>query len=95
MKTYEELCAEARKNAVEGLFRLTYDTSNSSRELLVKAFVDHIKSEHNTNIQSFFRVIRQVIIEYSKTKYTDLRNEASVKWAQKIAAFDDNGFPYV
>jgi hypothetical protein len=47
--------------------------------------------------QSMIGVLQKVIIEYAKDEeMTDLRNEASKKWASKVASVTEfTGFPFI
>ena len=54
--------------------------------------IEGIKSEHRTHQQSIIGSMKKIIVEYGKTSYFDLRNEASVKWAKTIEA---GGFPFL
>ncbi len=49
-----------------------------------------INCEHRTLIQSFFRMIQQVIQKYSKEDFSnsDARNEASLKWAKEVSKIE-------
>lgn len=47
----------------------------------------HLKREHRTLVQSFFRMVKQVIEEYAgwDDSQTDQRNLASINWAKDVA----------
>lgn len=44
-----------------------------------------LSSMHNTDQQTFWRVIQMVVVEYSKLEYSDGRNEHSVQFTKAIA----------
>lgn len=52
---------------------------------LAQILANHIDTEHRTLIQSFFRMIQEVINEYAKHEYFDDRNNGSLKWAKEVA----------
>ncbi len=55
---------------------------------LAEAFTEWIQTEHRTLIQSFFRMINQIIEGYSQHTLSDARNENSLEWAKKVAKID-------
>lgn len=68
--------------AVDDLFYVV-NKMGTGEEVLVKVFVEKMYREHRTLLQSFWRVMFQVIKAYA-TCPSDLRNEDSVKWAKDV-----------
>lgn len=83
----EEERTQADKQAVQELFRLINFYGND-REL-VNVIVAHLRNEHRTLQQTFWRVIRQVAEQYQDF-HTDLRNESAVKFAKAIAEISEH-----
>ena len=54
------------------------------------ALIAHLKREHRTLQQNFFRAIGEVIEWYAEEAQTDLRNQASKEWCIAVnkAALD-------
>jgi hypothetical protein len=76
---------QERKKVVAEFFHLV-NSYGSDRELSA-AIVEHLKNEHRTLQQTFWRIIQKVAVQY-KDFNTDLRNEAAVKFAKDIADID-------
>ena len=53
-------------------------------EELAKVIIEELSKTHRTLIQSYFRCVKGVIEGYADTFTSDLRNEASLKWAQEV-----------
>lgn len=79
---------DKNKVIVQSLFNVISLLGNDGD--LAQSFLKQIQSEHRTNIQSFFRMIQEVIIEYAKSEYFDDRNKASIEWAKKVAKLEDH-----
>lgn len=77
---------ELNTKIVSDIFQAVNYSGNSER--LGKAFVEHIETEHRTLIQSFFRMIADVIDEYGNHKQSDERNKGSLEWAKKVSEID-------
>lgn len=60
---------------------------------LADVLVDHLRREHRTLQETFWRVIQMVAHKY-KDFPSDLRNQAAVEFAKKIDALDCS-LPYV
>ena len=73
-KNNEELIVE--------IFHLVNYVSNW--ETLAEQITEHIKTEHPTIVQNFFRLIQKIILDYSNYTYPDGRNKSSVDWAKEI-----------
>lgn len=84
--TDTETVDKLNKQIVDDIFQAVNYSSNERR--LAKIFTEHIKTEHRTLIQSFFRMISRVIENYAEHEYFDARNEGSLKWAKKVADID-------
>lgn len=91
---FDELRKENREHA-EKFFELMNPFGNE--EDYAKVFTDVMNHTHPTICQSAFRFIQIAIQEYAKREegqHYDMRNEASVKWAGKVAKID-GGFPCI
>ena len=94
-ESYKESVHKRYDNTVEDAQKMAeaYDKMShlvnvmGSTEPMVKALLSCVQSDHRTLQQSFFGVIFKLIEDYGKTKYFDLRNEASVKACKDIAQF--------
>jgi len=90
-----ETTTEKIQKSLESLFtELGY---MGNEEEVLTAITNYVVVQYRTHQQNFFRTINRVIHAYA-TAPSDLRNEASVKWCQKVQEMDDvNGcyFPFV
>lgn len=66
---------------------IIFSTINGCHRSVSVELLEHLRTEHRTLQQSFWRVIQQVAREYQKFD-TDLRNESAVEFAKQIAAID-------
>jgi hypothetical protein len=60
----------------------------------LEAIMYSVHKMHRTIQQNFFRILSQVINEYSKLEYFDDRNKSSVEWCKKVADIQQY-FPFV
>ena len=81
--TDKETVDELNKKIVSDIFQAVNYSSNARR--LAKVFSEHIETEHRTLVQSFFRMISDIIDDYAKHEHFDARNEGSFEWAKKVA----------
>ena len=85
---------KANQKHIETLFRLLNAMLND--ELYTRQLVDHLKREHRTLQQNFFRMISEIVKEMAKQRDCDLRNEASIEWCKKATqATQDIRFPFI
>jgi hypothetical protein len=70
---------ESAKKAVEGLTGYVNNYGAS-----YKLFAQYLMNEHRTLQQSTMRLFIACIEEWSKQKYGDLRNEATLELSKKI-----------
>jgi hypothetical protein len=85
---------ERNEAVVKEIFDLLNKMTNE-KDLLTE-FVKHLDREHRTLQQNFLGMLRLIILEYSENTGMDARNEASKKWAKKVAEMDDGyHFPFI
>ena len=66
------------------------------RPELAQALKDKLDKEHRTIIQLTMGIFKDVIEHYAENHSSDLRNEASLKWAKEVLKLkDDHYFPYI
>jgi len=70
------------------------DCLNWNDKILLTVLREKVPRMHKTLQQNFWRTINSLALSYSIVPY-DLRNEASVKYCQKIAMLEDVGFPNI
>lgn len=90
--TYEE-AKERSKSVAKEIF----DVINGAEPELHDALREVFLTEHPTLQQSFVELLQKLILTHATREYTDLRNEASVDWAKKVAAITEGyaGFPFI
>jgi hypothetical protein len=67
-----------------------------NEDALAKAFSDKLVREHRTLQQNAIRFISKVVETYAENHTGhDLRNEASVQWAENVARHHPGAFPFV
>jgi hypothetical protein len=71
------------KDTIDQLFR---DLNGAHRDV-ADTLIAHLRTEHRTLQQSFWRVIQTVAREYQKFD-SDLRNESAVAFAKDVAGID-------
>ena len=85
---------QSAEDATEVLVRLT--NSFGSDKAVADGILEGIQKSHNTLQQCFWRVMQQVVKGYGESKYTDLRNDASVEYCKATARIaDDHPLPMV
>lgn len=89
----EKELKQRNEEVVKELFSLVNKMTNDKD--LAEAFKKHLSTEHPTLAQGFFRMVREVCVEYSKRPHFDLRNEASGKFCKRVAEMEDMYFPLV
>ena len=88
---------EEYQEAVHKLF----DGLNGPEKWVEKLLIEELKNQHPTIQQSFWRVMKGVIFEYSETpvQWTDARNKDSVEFCRRIANNESGamlvGLPFV
>lgn len=86
--------SQENKDFVNQFFKLINLMGNEDD--LAKAFSDKLVREHRTLQQNTIRFISKVIETYAKSHTGhDLRNEASVQWAENVARHHPGAFPFV
>ncbi len=83
--TLEEQAAEAFKM----LFRVI-NKMGTGEKAVGDGLRDAMNNQHRTLIQQWWKVIAEVIVDYSKTKWFDARNEDSVNWAKEVAKVESS-----
>ena len=79
---------DRNKALVTELFGLINKMGNDDDIAL--AIVDHLKTEHKTLQQGFWRVVRMTAGEWvASNPATDLRNESSLRFAKEIEASNE------
>ena len=84
--TDTETVDKLNKQIVSDIFQAVNYSSNARR--LAKIFSKHIETEHRTLVQSFFRMISDIIDSYAKHEYFDDRNKGSLEWAKMVAKIE-------
>lgn len=88
----ERTLADENKEAIQKVFRLINYMCNDRD--LARQFSETLRVEHRTLQQAMMGVFKHVIEDYAKQEGEDLRNQYSKKWARKVAALDEPGFPF-
>lgn len=88
---------EEAKDRSKAIAREVFDIINGAEPELREALIQQFLQEHPTLQQEFVGVMQKLILAHAGRKYTDLRNEASVTWAKKVADLTEGyaGFPYI
>jgi len=86
-----ETMGKTTKEKVEELTGKLVDETNryGVEEDFIEGMTKGIKDRHRTLQQTFFRCLKGVIKEYSKTS-GDLRNEDSIEWAKKVSKIESD-----
>lgn len=84
--TSTEKVDKLNKQIVNDIFRAVNYSNNGRR--LAKVFIEHIETEHRTLVQSFFKMMVNIIDGYAQHEEFDDRNKGSLEWAKKVAFID-------
>ena len=80
----QEELNEKNKQVFVDLFKLLNSMTNDDD--LAVALADHLRQEHRTLQQSFWRMIQETshLYEQQTNGFTDLRNEASLEFTKQV-----------